>query len=49
MSSSENESDNQVDCDEDTLCKYGTQLPQFEAGEKIAKFLSMFMKIISPF
>ncbi|KAG5676077.1 hypothetical protein PVAND_005931 [Polypedilum vanderplanki] len=33
MNSNEDESDNQVDCDEDTLCKYGSQLPQFEIDE----------------
>jgi hypothetical protein len=36
MSSSDDDSDNQVDCDEETLCKYGSQLPQYEAGEEIA-------------
>jgi hypothetical protein len=34
MSSSEDEDNNyQEDEEDDSLCKYGTQLPQYEAGK----------------
>lgn len=43
MSSSDDENNHQED---DSLCKYGTQLPQYEAGKFFYYYTSNFQRFI---